>query len=370
MDNTTPLPRFDDHPAAWFGPDMAAHPGGWTWQLRADQVRELNAAVQHLDGSGRDIVTLTAVDARLDSLRQDMETLNQELLQGNGFKLIRGVPVEGYSRRQAAIAFWLLGAQLGIQCPQNAKGHLLGHVRDLGFDYGKPSARAYQTSALLPFHCDTGGDVVALMCLRGGRFGGLSRVVSSVSLYNHLVEKNPDAVRTLMQPLYRDRRDEVPEGAHPWYRMPAFCIEDGRLICSYSASTVVKAQRFDDVPRLTLEQIKAMAAFDTAALDPSLKLDMEFRPGDVQFLCNHVTLHSRTGFVDWDKAEKKRHLLRQWLACPNGPTLPSWFAQMQGLNAAGRPRGIVCPGATPFAPLEPEDGGAGDSTKRVKEAAV
>src|SRR5690606_13680847 len=157
-----------------------------------------------------------------------------------------GLPVLGYSRRQAAIAFWLMGTRIGEICPQNAKGHLLGHVRDLGFDYGKPSARAYQTSALLPFHCDTGGDVVGLLCLRGARSGGLSRVVSSVSLYNHLVETRPDAVRVLMQPFYRDRRDEVPEGARPWYRQPAFAVHEGRLICTYSASTVMKAQRFDD----------------------------------------------------------------------------------------------------------------------------
>lgn len=370
MDSAPPLPRFDDHPAAWRGPDMAAHPGWWTWQLNSDQVAELDAAVRQIDASGRDIVTVTSEDARLDSLREDIEALNHELLRGKGFRLVRGVPVEGYSRRQAAIAFWLLGAKLGRHCPQNAKGHLLGHVRDLGFDYGKPSARAYQTSALLPFHCDTGGDVVALLCLRGGRTGGLSRVVSSVSLYNHLAETQPEAVRTLMQPLYRDRRDEVPENARPWYRMPAFSIEDGRLICSYSASTVVKAQRFDDVPRLSPEQKEAMAAFDAAALNPELRLDMEFRPGDVQFLCNHVTLHSRTGFEDWDEPEKKRHLLRQWIACPDGPALPAWFTEMQGLDVNGRPRGIVCPGAHPFAPLEPEDGGAGDSTKRVKGAAA
>ena len=49
---------------------------------------------------------------------------------------------------------------------------------------------------------------------------------------------------------------------------------------------------------------------------------MNLEPGDVQFMNNHVVLHSRTGFVDHDEVEKRRHLLRLWLAISDAQTLP------------------------------------------------
>ena len=53
------------------------------------------------------------------------------------------------------------------------------------------------------------------------------------------------------------------------------------------------------------------------ANDPALYLDMEFRPGDIQLLKNSVILHKRTEYEDWDEPDRKRHLLRLWLAAPD-----------------------------------------------------
>jgi hypothetical protein len=44
---------------------------------------------------------------------------------------------------------------------------------------------------------------------------------------------------------------------------------------------------------------------------------MEFRPGDIQLLKNSVILHKRTAYEDWEELERKRHLLRLWLAAPD-----------------------------------------------------
>ena len=363
------LPRFDDAPAAWRGPVMAARPERWTWQLAPGQVADLDEAVARLDASGRDIVTFTAADAPLPQLAGRLAEMKGDLLFGIGFGLIRGVPVERYSLRQAAIAFWCIGAHLGEAISQNAKGHALGHVRDLGFDYSKPSARGYQTSERLPYHCDM-GDVVGLLSLRTSRSGGLSSIVSSVALYNAMAERRPDLARVLTQPTYRDRRDEVPEGRKPWYPMPVFNPKDGYLFTHFVRSTIRKAQRFPEVPRITADQEEAFDYLDTLANDPELHLDMEFRPGDVQFLCNHTILHSRTKYVDWDEPEKKRHLLRLWLGCPGGPAVPDVYVEFQGLTPSGRPRGILCPGVVLNASLEAEDGGAGDTEKRLPGAAA
>ena len=366
--NQPELTLFSGSPAAWRGPEMAREPERWTWQLTAEQVAELDETVRRLDQSGRDCVSITASDAPLPRLARRLGESKQDLLYGTGFCLIRGVPVEHYSMRQAAIAFWCLGAHLGEAVSQNAKGHVLGHVYDLGFDYSKPSSRGYQTSERLPYHCDM-GDVVGLLSLRTSKSGGLSSIVSSVELYNTLVRERPDLVRVLMEPTYRDRRDEIPEGCKPWYPMPVFNPLEGRLFTHYVRSTIRKAQRFPEVPRITPEQEEAFELIDTLANDPEFHLNMEFLPGDVQFLCNHTVMHSRTSYVDWEEPEKKRHLLRLWLACPGGPRVPEPFIEFQGLTDAGRPRGILCPGVSLNAPLTVEDGGAGNTDKRLPDPA-
>ncbi len=358
------LPNFADDPGAWRGPEMAARPERWTWQLAPGEVADLDATVARLDASGRDIVTLTAADAPMPAIAERLAALKQDLLFGIGFRLIRGVPVERYNLRQAAIAFWCLGAHLGEPVSQNARGHALGHVRDLGFDFNQPSARGYQTKDRLSYHTDM-GDVVGLLSIRTGRSGGLSSIASSVALYTLMAERRPDLARVLLEPTYRDRRDEVPEGRKPWYPMPVFMPHEGRLFTHFVQSSIRKAQRFPEVPRITPLQQQAFDLLDELAGGPELRLDMAFRPGDVQFLCNHFVLHSRTGFVDWDEPERKRHLLRLWLGCPGGPAVPEPYVEFQGLTAAGRPRGIVCPGAVLNAPLEAVDGGAGDSGRRL-----
>jgi alpha-ketoglutarate-dependent taurine dioxygenase len=41
---------------------------------------------------------------------------------------------------------------------------------------------------------------------------------------------------------------------------------------------------------------------------------MDFEPGDIQFLNNGRILHAREAYDDWEDPDKRRHLLRLWLA--------------------------------------------------------
>ena len=228
---------------------------------------------------------------------------------------------------------------------------MLGHVKDLGFEYNDPLARGYQTAARLPYHTDS-SDLVCLLCLTKSKSGGLSSLVSTTTIYNEMVKRRPDLAAVLMQPLYRTRWGEVPEGRKPYYGTPAFTLMDGRVICSYVRSAVRKAQLMDVVPRLTDEQVEAMDLFDELANDPNLHLHMTFEPGDIQVVCNHSIAHSRTAYKDWLEPEKRRHLLRLWLACDDGPRLPEAFiGEHQGMTKGGRPDGIKVPGVPLVAPL-------------------
>jgi hypothetical protein len=71
--------------------------------------------------------------------------------------------------------------------------------------------------------------------------------------------------------------------------------------------------------------VEAMELVDTLANSDRFRLDMDFRPGDIQFLNNRVVLHSRTDFEDYPEPERKRHLLRLWLRTPGYDSLPPFF---------------------------------------------
>lgn len=352
------------NPAAWYGPDMDRQQNSWTHILTAAEAAALAEAAIDLDRRGADLMEITPDTAPLPLLSTVLRRIRRDILFGRGFALIRGLPIERLSYRQAAIAFWIVGMCLGDEAlPQNATGHTLGHVRDLGFDYAKPTARGYQTTARLPYHCDA-GDIVGLLSLTTPKSGGLSTIAPSVTIYNEMVKRRPDLAAVLTEPLYRDRRGEIPAGKSAWYALPAFNFRDDRVFTVYVRSSIRKAQRFKDVPRLSPAQEEAMDFFDAIAEDDQVHLDMEFEPGDMQFLCNHWILHSRTDFDDWEEPERKRHLLRLWLACNDGPPVPEVIFDYQIRTATNRPGGIIAPDGVRHAPLDIGDGGAGDSTLR------
>lgn len=343
------LPTFENA-HAWTGPAMARRTD-WIHAFSADEVAEIDAAVSRLDAAGTDIRQITQSMFPLPRLGGVLQAVKREILHGRGFHLFRGLPVQRYTPRQSAIAYWGLGQHLGEALSQNGKGHLLGHVANLGLDYADPEVRGYQTSARLPYHSDL-ADVVALLCLRTPKAGGLSSIVSSTTLWNELVRRRPEHARTLLKPFHYTRWGEIPAGKTAYESIPVFARWRGEIFANYVRSAIVKAQKLPGVPRLTQPQVEALDFLDSLCADPALHLDMDFRPGDVQLLSNHFILHSRTAYEDWERPEQRRHLLRLWLACPGGPDLPPFMYERFGVTANGRPDGIRVPGVELVAPIE------------------
>ncbi|WP_431267158.1 TauD/TfdA family dioxygenase [Dankookia sp. P2] len=339
-------------PPLWYGPEMAAR-SDWTRHLTAAEVAALEAAVARLDATGIDIAAIGPRDLQEPALQPLVEEIRAATLHGRGFILVRGVPVQRWTVRQCAIAYFGLGTLLGEPVSQNAMGHILGHVKDIGADYARPDHRGYQTAARLPYHCDS-SDIVGLLCLKPAKAGGKSSIVSSWALFNEMLRRHPDLLPELLAPVYRDRRGEVPEGAEPWYAVPVFSpMPDGGLVATYVRSAMRKAQRFPEVPRTTPALEAACDALDALAEDPAIHLDMDFQPGDMQFVSNHWIMHSRTAYEDFPDPAERRHLFRLWLACADGPALPATYtAAWQGATAGGRPAGIRVTGVPLSAPLD------------------
>jgi Taurine catabolism dioxygenase TauD, TfdA family len=347
----TGLSEFDT-PQAWYGPETAERTD-WIHTLSDSDRRELRSAISVAQASGRPLHELAREQFPLGGLAARLHRLRREALDGRGFFLLRGVPVAEYSPWENAAAFWGIGLYLGEAVSQNGKGHVLGHVANLGLDYADPEVRGYQTNAGLNFHTDF-SDLVGLLCLRTPQSGGLSRIASSTTIWNEMVRRRPDLARILLEPVHYTRWGEVGAGMKPYYGMPVFSPCAGRMVVTYVRSGIRKAQLMPEVPRLSPLQEEALDLLDSLAADPAMYLSMEFRPGDIQILCNHWITHSRTSYIDWPEPARRRHLLRLWLACDGGPAVPSSFtAVAQPATRSGRPAGIQVPGVPFSAPLIP-----------------
>jgi hypothetical protein len=331
-------------PAGWYPADLAAD-DDWIYELSATEADEVRAAVAAVERRGLDILEIGRDDFPLPVLERGLAALKDELLEGRGFFLLRGLPVDDLTLAQKAAAFWGIGLRFGRPLSQNPRGHMLGHVKDFGGDYDDPHVRGYQTSAAMNLHSDQ-CDYVALLCVHPSKEGGASRIASSVTLYNEMLKSCPDLVRKLTAEFHFTRHGEVPPGRQPWYRMPIFSFHEGYFATRGAGAQVMKAQGLPGVPKFTDAQRAALAAFRETA--PQNCFDMEFRPGDIQILHNHVTLHTRTAFVDWPEPERKRHLMRLWLGDRDGrPLVPGFRKNISGIVVEGT---VPCAPVNSFAP--------------------
>lgn len=154
--------------------------------------------------------------------------------------------------------------------------------------------------------------------LAAGKIGGASLIVSAMALYNELLQRYPWYVGVLYNRFNYDWRGEQAKDRPPIYRWPVFEYYDGQLSCRYSRRMIEFAQQTTGAMLSEIEK----EAFDIMdGLIDELQLNINFEPGDMQFLNNYVILHSRTAFEDYPEPDRKRHLLRLWLAVPHGRRL-------------------------------------------------
>jgi len=348
---TFELPPEQTTEAAWYGPEITQR-SDWAMPLTPSEIAEVESATKALASRDADIAAIKAKDFPLPTLAARLKSrVSAEVLNGRGFLLLRGLPVERWTMQESATAFYGLGAHLGSARSQNGKGHVLGHVQDLGLDVSDPNVRIYQTHERQTYHTDS-CDIVGLLCLKTAKSGGLSALVSSTTIFNEMRRQRPDLLKLLFQPIATDRRGEVPEGQKPYFEIPVFNWHKGFLTAIYQRQYVDSAQRFADAPRISPQLKEALDLFDALTNDPRLHMFMEFRPGDVQLVHNHTMLHDRTSFVDWPEPARRRHLLRLWLAADQARPLPEVFAQRYGSVTVGDRGGIIVRGTRLQAPLE------------------
>ncbi len=320
--------------SAWVGADLQNR-DDLIYRLSDREIAELDAALRSVQERGLDVYKVTRDDFVLPEFGKTLAGMLGELNHGRGFLLIHGFPRQRYSEEDCGIVHWGIGTHFGKAVSQNARGDLLGHVRDTGMDIMDPHVRGYQTRIGLPYHSD-GSDVVGLFCLQDASSGGESTVLSSVTVHNRFLERRPDLLEVLYQPFALDRREEVAEGQKPYYNVPVYTYYDGLLSCRYIRGYVQSAQRFPEVPRLTSKQNEAFALMDEIIAGHDMPIRIRLQPGDMEYANNYTVLHARSAFEDWPEPQRKRHLLRLWLTVYGGRKLPSDIGGPPAVDGFGR----------------------------------
>lgn len=298
------------HPADWRGDAMAGDPG-WRFALTDAHRAELRAATVAVAAAGVPLAAVSPQVLPLPTVGPELARLRREVTGGRGFALLTGVPVDGLSERECEILALGVASHVGAIVPQGPQQEPVLHVRDEGADPTHPTTRSYQHSRPLGFHADP-TDVVALLCVRPARSGGLSRIVSSVAVHNELVRTRPDLAELLYRPWWHDRR--TGDGPESFHQRPVYARDDtGGLVASYGPDYIRSAQRGAHVPPLSAAQVEALATLDRLHDDPRFGLTMDLRPGDLQFLDNRVVVHGRTGYTDDPDPARRRDLIRLWL---------------------------------------------------------
>src|SRR4051812_22468397 len=122
-------------------------------------------------------------------------------------------------------------------------------------------------------------------------------------------------------------------GGHPaWggpfldHKIPIYRWDEGGVSRRHTIKTVLQAPHDTGGEINEAEGKNPFAPVEVARL-PGMALNFALEPGDLQIANNLSTLHQRTEYVDFEEPEKKRHLLRLWLASNQARPLAADFEE-------------------------------------------
>lgn len=300
-------------PMPWRGEQLQQAPEHWLYTLSETEIEALVGAATAIVEAQKPLANITPQDYPLLELSSALQNWHCRIDQGHGMVLVRGLPVRDIGKDIATAAFWLIGLRLGVPVVQNVERQTLVDIRDTGASSTDHNVRLYKTRAELSFHTD-GADIIGLLCLRGSKSGGISRICSSVEVYNQVVRRRPDLAPLLEMAYHHHAHGQFGPNGPQTFAYPIVSRVNGifrmLLLLWYIRNA---AEDFPDIATLSPAQYELLDMLEQIPFEPGVALDMKFQEGDMQFLKNSVVLHARTDYEDWEDPDEKRHLLRLWL---------------------------------------------------------
>ncbi|MFT4089970.1 MAG: TauD/TfdA family dioxygenase [Asticcacaulis sp.] len=323
--------------AAWRG-DVLKQSDSWVYLLSDEQVHELETLGSRFVEEDPDLRYVQKEDYPLVACAEAVKEWGHDVDAGRGFVLVRGLRTHLYSDALSSAIYYILGLYMGDPIRQNEMGDLLDSVyatSDKTMD--DPTALSSKVRDKLVYHSDS-SDIVALMCLRPAREGGASCLVSGAEIYNEILRRRPDLAPLLFEPFHWDWKRQDHNAPANTYTSPIINITDGVFSMYAGSLYILTAQDYPEVPRLTPQQIEVLELFDTITYEDGMAIEMDFRPGDIQWLSNYAALHSRTTFWDFPEPQRRRHLLRLWLSRQGDRPVIDGFGKNGVVQVRHKPR--------------------------------
>lgn len=314
-------------PAVWKSTEMSQETS-WIYRLNASDLTEIETALESVRQRGLGPGEFGREAFPLPTLGERLSGCMDELENGRGFVVIRGVPIQGRDLETVQTIYWGLGQYWGEPVVQNLAGDRIARIEDLGYDVTQPNVKPSQTNAQQNPHSDP-ADAVALLCIRPAMTGGTSRIASAMTIYNEILANHPEYLECLYRGFHHDLRgDEGKKSGRgvSEQQIPVYCFYQDRLSTVFNVDTIRNAQPKMGVG-LPQVELDAIAYIVELASRPNIRLDMQFQPGDIQLLNNYTILHCRTAFSDHLAPDKKRLLFRLWLHVPTWQPVAPAVAQ-------------------------------------------
>lgn len=291
-------------------------PADWTVSVPPDCQAELHAVVAALRRDPPPLFLLDPDDFALDACRALMRRLRAMLDDGIMFAVLDRLPMEEMSRDESVMLYWLLASLVARPVAQKLDGTMVYVVRDTGATLAPGSGiRPTVTNVDLTFHNDnsynqTPPDYVALLCQQRAKDGGVSRVMSVATVHNQLLAQ-PALLERLYRPFWYDRHREHAPDEPTNFAAPVFEY-DGRLkarlaLFEIAGGYALRGEAMDGETKAALAAVRAV--FER----PELRVELDFQPGQIQFVNNRATGHARTNFTDHEAPDRRRQLVRLWL---------------------------------------------------------
>jgi alpha-ketoglutarate-dependent taurine dioxygenase len=294
----------------------------WIHYLTRDQIESFDKMLGDFQARGIIFPEITRDDVNTSVANNTLDSIVDELQNGRGFALLRGLPIDRYNEDEINTIYYAIGLYMGHPVSQNPKDDLLGQVINVG-DSSNKETRVYETNLYLPYHTDP-SDVVGLLCVRKAKSGGMSSLVSAAAIYNEIITRQPELLGIFYRPFCYAHLGEDKTS-------PIFSFHDGKLSCRYLRQYIELGFEQMGIPLSLIEQ-EALDLFDNIMMAPEMRIDMMLEPGDIQFANNYTVLHSRTAFEDHNEQDQRRKKLRLWLKMESARKLAPDFPGRNGFS--------------------------------------
>ena len=318
MNNDTPTTTdfvVDEGPAAWRASDFTGT--DWIDVLSPSQKEELDSAARALPSDESEWLKMTREDLSLPTLGPLMAEVTRELDSGRGFAILRGIDLPPTDLDYVYRVKWILALGFGDVIAQNANGELIGAVQAESTAEVGSTQRGYLTNAEMRFHSD-GGDVVTLLCVRQAAEGGISTLVSLISVHNTMVKECPQHLAALYRglPIYMRKEGEL-DSSTSARRRPIFTREAERVF-GWCNLVLMELPYETSGEAMEADTRAALDVFEEIAERPENKISLKLEPGDMLLCHNYICMHKRSTFTIDPDPNKARLMLRLWYNIPGG----------------------------------------------------